>query len=377
MFNLEKSAAALFARAGITVNGSAPTDVQVFDGSVYGRILRGGRLAAGETFMEGLWDVDDLTGMITLLFTSGTISSLNDGVRWIGAILQSLTSYKQSRTRGRQVAIHHYDLDGRLFDTMLDKGFASYTCGLYRDGANTLEQAQEAKLRLTCEKLHLRPGQAVLDVGSGFTAGFLRYAIEHYDVRGVGVVNSEEQAKKSRECVRGLPIEIRLQDYRDIEGIFDRVVSMGMFEHVGPGNYRTYFKKLRGLMKESGLALVHTIGTRVAQYRCDPWFDKYIFPNGVAPSLKQIAAAFDGIFVCEDIDNFGADYDQTLQAWYRNLDEGWDSLKALYGTRSDLVFRMMKYYLLSVAGGFRSRHMQLHQVVLSPKGIAGGYRPVR
>lgn len=371
-----KKAERLLAQAGITINGPGPIDIQVKDEALYRRVFLGGRLALGEAYMEGWWDVDDLTGFTARLLSSDAAHVLGYSAPWTH-VLQWLSSYRQTRTRNRQVAIEHYNLDPRLFEYMLDKRYASYTCGLYRNGANSLEAAQEAKLRLTCEKLQLRPGQMLLDVGSGFTAGLLRYAVEHYGVRGVGVVNSEAQAEKSRACVQGMPIEIRLSDYRDIEGSFDRIVSMGMFEHVGPGNYRTYFKKLRSLLRGDGLALVHMIGTRSTQRTCDAWFHKYIFPNGVAPSIAQVSHAFDGLFVCEDVDNFGADYVPTLEAWYRNLAKHWHLLESFYGSVHEPNFRMMKYYLLGVAGAFRARHMQLHQFVLSPSGVPGGYKPVR
>lgn len=366
----------LLAAAGITLNGSASTDIQVYDDRFFDRVFAQGQLALGESFMDGWWDVSDLTGFITKLLESPIRSSL-DKFTMVSNAFRAWLNYRQSRDRNKVVATQHYNMDGRVFRVMLDKRYAMYTCGLYRTGATTPEEAQEAKLELSGRKLQTKPGQVVLDVGSGFTAGFLRYMVEHHDVRGVGIVNSEAQYEQSSDIVRGMPIEIRLQDYRDIEGRFDRICSMGMFEHVGPGNYGTYFRKMSSLLTDDGLMLLHHIGSREPKWRTDPWHDKYIFPHGVLPSLSQDFGALEPYFVCEDVDNFGADYDPTLQGWYRNLDDGWQELEETYGTKQDSTFRMMKYYLLSSAGGFRSRYMQLFQLVLSKNGIPGGYIPVR
>ena len=380
MPTFERQAEALLARAGITINGPAPTDIQILGNPqrLFRRVFWQGKLGVGESFMEGEWDVKDLTGFVTLLQRSQVHDSV-EGVRTLARfLLQALFSYRQSKKRGRQVAIEHYNMDNYLFQLMLDKLYTMYTCGLYRSGATTIEEAQTAKCELSCRKLKLRPGHRILDVGSGFSAGFLRYVVTNYEgVTGVGIVNSEEQAKLSRECVKGLPIEIRFGDYRDLDGEFDRIVSMGMLEHVGPGNYVTYFKKMRSLLRDDGLALIHWIASHETELTCDPWFNKYIFPNGVAGSLGQIAKAVEGFFVCEDVDNFGANYDPTLQAWYENLAANWSKLEGKYGNMDGRTFRMMKYYLLGVAGGFRSRIMQLYQVVLSPHGVPGGYMPVR
>ncbi|HVU75562.1 MAG TPA: class I SAM-dependent methyltransferase, partial [Candidatus Paceibacterota bacterium] len=258
----------LLASAGITLNGPAATDIQVYDERFFDRVFAQGQLGLGEAFMEGWWDVGDLTGFMTKLLSSPIRSSL-DKMTVISNFIQAWMSHRQSRSRNKIVATQHYNMDGRVFRIMLDKRYAMYTCGVYRTGAKTPEDAQEAKLELSGRKMVLRPGQEVLDVGSGFTAGLLRYIVQRYDVRGVGVVNSEAQFEQSMDMVRGMPIEIRLQDYRDIEGQFDRICSMGMFEHVGPGHYGIYFRKLSSLLKDDGLMLLHHIGCREPKWRCD------------------------------------------------------------------------------------------------------------
>lgn len=172
----------------------------------------------------------------------------------------------------------------------------------------------------------------------------------------------------------GLPIELRLQDYRDFDDRFDHIVSIGMFEHVCYKNYRAYMQAVHRCLKDEGLFLLHTIGSRWSQTAIDPWMGKYIFPNSLIPSMKQISASAEGLFVMEDFHNFGADYYPTLMAWFSNFDRSWDGLKLKYNER---FYRMWKYYLLGSAGAFRSRHSQVWQIVFSKKGVPGGYIPVR
>jgi cyclopropane-fatty-acyl-phospholipid synthase len=223
---------------------------------------------------------------------------------------------------------------------------------------------------MVCRKLELKPGMRVLDIGCGW-GGMAQFAAQNYGVEVIGITISKEQAALARERCAGLPIEIRLQDYRNLSETFDRILSLGMFEHVGYKNYRTFMKKVRSLLKEDGLFLLHTIGVNRSQKTIDSWIQKYIFPNAVLPSAKQITAAVEGVFVLEDWHNFGADYDKTLMHWYKNFHSNWHTLKKKYDER---FFRMWKYYLLSCAGSFRARSNQLWQIVLSPRGIPGGYR---
>jgi cyclopropane-fatty-acyl-phospholipid synthase len=169
-------------------------------------------------------------------------------------------------------------------------------------------------------------------------------------------------------------VEIRLQDYRDIRETFDRKYSIGMFEHVGYRNYRPYMEEVRRLLHEGGIFLLHTIGGNRSVKTTDPWINRYIFPNGMLPSVRQIGAAIDGLFVMEDWHNFGHDYDTTLMHWFRNFDAAWPELKEKY---DDRFYRMWKYYLLSCAASFRARKNQLWQVVLSVDGIPGGYQAPR
>jgi cyclopropane-fatty-acyl-phospholipid synthase len=213
----------------------------------------------------------------------------------------------------------------------------------------------------------------VLDIGCGW-GSFAKFAAERYGVSVVGVTVSKEQVALAQELCAGLPVEIILQDYREIKGQFDAIVSLGMFEHVGDKNYRVYFDVARRCLKDGGLFLLHTIGKSVSSRVTDAWIDKYIFPNGVLPSVKQIVSAIEGIFVMEDWHNFGPDYDKTLMVWHQNFEAHWPELKKNYSER---FYRMWRYYLLACAGAFRSRSIQLWQIVLSKDGVKGGYISIR
>jgi len=245
---------------------------------------------------------------------------------------------------------------------MLDSGM-TYTCG-YWQNATTLDEAQEAKLDLICRKLELEPGMRVLDIGCGW-GSFARYAAEHYGAAVTGLTISGEQAEMAKEHCRGLPVDILLQDYREVSGTFDRVLSIGMFEHVGYKNYRTYMEITRRCLKDDGIALIQTIGGNRSTTASNPWLSKYIFPNSMLPSIAQIGAAMEGIFVMEDWHNFGPHYDKTLMAWYANFENAWPKHRDRYGER---FYRMWKFYLLSCAGTFRSRLNQLWQITMTPPG---------
>jgi cyclopropane-fatty-acyl-phospholipid synthase len=366
-----KAVQELLARADVRINGDRPWDIQVHNPELYQHVLSGGSLAFGEAYMDGWWDCAALDECVNRLMAA----RLHEEVRsWHVAwnVVKAKLLNLQSRSRAYRIGERHYDRGNDLFEVMLDDRM-TYTCGYWKD-ATSLEDAQKAKLDLVCRKIGLEAGDRVLDIGCGW-GSFLQYAAEEYGGEGVGLTVSEEQARLGRERCAGLPVEIRLQDYRDLQGeAFDHVVSVGMFEHVGSKNYETFFDVARRCLRPDGLFLLETIGAERSSPSTDPWINKYIFPNGSIPSASQITGVLEGRFVIEDWHNFGPDYDRTLMAWHERFTDHWDMLKGRYDER---FYRMWTFYLLSCAGSFRARHNRNWQLVLSPEGVAGSYRSVR
>lgn len=359
--------------AGIRFNGNAPWDIQVLDEQVYRMILTRGSLGFGEAYMDGLWECDQLDELFHRLMRHD-IDAKIDGwkrLRLLGEILRHGVFNLQSKKRAFQVGEQHYDIGNDVFEAMLDPSM-SYSCA-YWDHASTLAEAQRDKLDLICRKLELKPGDRVLEIGCGW-GGLASFAASHYGVTVVGITVSKEQQKLARERCAGLPVSIELMDYRDITGRFDKVVSVGMFEHVGQKNYAAYFDVAHRALKDDGLFLLHTIGNHVTSLKTDAWIDKYIFPNGKLPSAKEIASAIEHRFLIEDWHNFGPDYDRTLMAWWDNFERAWPRLAERYDER---FYRMWKYYLMCCAGFFRSHQGQLWQLVLSKRDRPGIYRSVR
>ncbi|MBI4146859.1 cyclopropane fatty acyl phospholipid synthase [Candidatus Woesearchaeota archaeon] len=356
----------ILAFANIELNGRMPWDPQVHNEAFYSIVLAGGSLALGESYMDGWWDCEQLD----VFFTKVLQAELDKKVSPWTLVFENLKAWVfnlQSKSRAFEIGEAHYDLGNDLYECMLDKRM-TYTCAYWKNAKN-LDQAQERKLDLVCKKIGLKKGMSVLDIGCGW-GSFAKFAAEKYGARVVGITVSKEQVELARQHCRGLPVEIRLQDYRDVFEQFDRVISLGMFEHVGYKNYRTYMEVVHRCLKEGGLFLLHTIGGNISVTSTEPWINKYIFPNSMLPSVSQIASSVEGLFVMEDWHNFGAYYDKTLMAWFKNFNNGW---KKLIGRYDERFYRMWKYYLLSCAGSFRSRRNQLWQVVLSKSGVPGGY----
>lgn len=363
----------LIALAGIRFNGDAPADIQVHDEELYHRILTKGSLGFGEAYMDGLWDTQALDQLFHRLLRADVDEKLvgRARLRLLGEMLRHRLFNLQSSRRAFQVGEQHYDIGNDVFEAMLDPTM-SYSCGYWQD-AETLEQAQLSKLDMICRKLELKPGERLLEIGCGW-GGLAQFAARNYGVEVTGVTVSREQQQLARERCAGLPISIELMDYRDIDGRFEKVVSVGMFEHVGQKNYPIYFDTVRRVLKEDGLFLLHTIGSHCTITSTDAWMDKYIFPNGKLPSARELSTALERRFLIEDWHNFGPDYDRTLMAWWDNFDRAWPQLSERYSER---FYRMWKYYLLSCAGFFRSRQGQLWQLVLSKRERARMYRSVR
>ncbi len=361
----------MLSSADIQINGNRPFDLKVKNTDFFKRVLQEGSLGLGESYMDGWWECERLDIFFQRVLRAGLEDKLphhfKDTLRIAAARLTNL----QSRKRAWIVGKEHYDLGNDLFTIMLDP-YMQYSCGYWKE-ATTLEQAQEAKLKMICDKLQLKPGLRLLDIGCGW-GGLSEYAARHYGVSVVGVTISAEQQKLAQARCEGLDVTILLKDYRDLNDQFDRIVSVGMFEHVGPKNYQTYFNVVKRNIKPDGIFLLHTIGSNKTDLSVDPWIDKYIFPNGCLPSIQQIAHTSESLFVMEDWHNIGADYDRTLMAWHERFQIHWPELAERYGDR---FHRMFTYYLNACAGAFRARDLQLWQVVFSPEGVDGGLRVPR
>jgi len=357
--------------AGIAVNGSNPWDIRVKDGRFFERVIKSGSLGLGESYMDEWWECERLDEFFSKLLPINPEQKIKKGLRLILCEINSIIINPGKKSRAFQIGERHYDIGNEFYRNMLD-GRMIYSCGYWKD-APDLDAAQEAKLDMICKKIGLCSGDRLLDIGCGW-GGFAKYAAEKYGAMVVGITVSKEQAALARENCKELPVEIRLQDYRDINEKFDHIVSIGMFEHVGHKNHRTYMKTVHRCLEDKGLFLLHTIGNALSEVVPDPWIEKYIFPNSLIPSMRQISGSAEGIFTIEDLHNFGCYYDPTLMSWFYNFDCNWPKLKANYGDR---FYRMWKYYLLSCAGIFRSRFMQVWQIVFSKRGCPWGYCAIR
>ncbi len=378
----------LFKGAGITINGNNVYDPQIHNEDFYSRVLRQGSMGLGESYIDGWWDCEKLDQFFHKVLEAELDKKIKKNWDILFKIVWNFVLNPWEKSKAFEVGKRHYDIGNDLFRAMLDKRL-TYTGGYWNPSTGsghemTLDEAQEAKLDLVCRKIGLKRGQRVLDIGSGW-GSFIGYAAEKYGASALGVTVSKEQKDLADKLYKNLPAETRLQDYRDIndppsheasEGQrkFDHVVSLGMFEHVGYKNYRTFMKVAHNALKDGGLFLLHTIGGNRSVKKNDPWIAKYIFPNSMIPSIKQIGESIEGLFVMENWHSFGADYDKTLMAWHKNFEDNWDKIKSNYDER---FYRMWRYYLLCCAGSFRARKNQLWQIVLSKKGVPGGYKLVR
>jgi len=349
----------LLEQADIRIDGDRPQDMQVHEPRLYRRIFAEGSLGFGEAYIEGWWDCQRLDEFFYQVFRLPQIEDIERintaRLRWLSRLTDM-----QSLRRAVQVGEKHYDAGNDLFAKMLDRNMI-YSCGYWSSAAD-LDAAQLAKLDLVAKKIDLKPGMRVLDIGCGW-GGAARHFAREYGVEVVGITISREQAAWARQWCEGLPVEVRIQDYRLIEGRFDAIYSIGMFEHVGYKSYRAYFEVARRCLSDQGLFLLHTIGNNITTTHTDPWIHKYIFPNGMLPSAAQISSACEGLFVMEDWHNFGPDYDRTLMCWYENFERAYPELAAAYPQD---FRRMWHYYLLSCAATFRARRAQLWQVLLAP-----------
>ena len=368
--NVKKNVQELLEPSDVQINGRRPWDIQIHNPNFYERVLSGGSLSLGESYMDGWWDCEALDQFFERILEN----RLDKKVK-INIILALYVIFKekiinaQNRSKAYEIGKRHYDIGNNLFSNMLDK-WLNYSCG-YWDNVNTLDDAQESKMDLICRKIDLKPGMEVLDIGCGW-GGFAKYSAIKYGATIHGITVSKGQVELANKFCQGLDVKIELKDYWELkEKKYDRIISIGMFEHVGRKNYRTFMKVAHRCLKDDGIFLLHTIGGNTSVHSTDPWINKYIFPNSMLPSAKQITSAGEGLFVLEDWHNFGQYYDNTLMAWHKNFTKNWGRLSDKYDER---FYRMWTYYLLSCAGSFRSRRNQLWQILFSKRGIKNGYQ---
>lgn len=372
MTKLETTVNELLKKADIKVGGKRPQDIMIHNPALYARVIRDRELGLGESYMDGWWDAPQPDEFITRLLSTDLASRLKLSPSLVASGAASVVSAavrnRQSVKRAKKNAEHHYNIGNDLYEKMLDSRMI-YSCGYWK-GARTLDQAQENKLDLICRKLQLKKGMTLLDIGCGW-GGFAEYAATKYGVKVTGISPASEQVKKAKERTKGLAVTILQKDYRHMTGSFDRIVSIGMLEHVGIKNYPSFFKKCNELLKPGGMMLHHTIGgNHPYNYNEAKWIDKYIFPGGMIPTIPEVVTPAQKYFIVEDVQNFGPDYDKTLMAWHRNFVKHYPKLKDTYDER---FYRMWEYYLLMFAAAFRSRSLQLWQFVMTRPEISPRY----
>ena len=356
----------LLAFADIRINGARSWDIQVHDRRFFSRVLASGTLGFGESYMDGWWDCDALDEMCCRAIRAQLDKRFAFRLPNFWALLTALIANQQTLRRARKVGRVHYDLSNDFFEAMLDPNM-QYSCALFAEG-DDLASAQLRKLDWVCQRLRLRPGLRLLDIGCGW-GGLARYAARHYGCQVVGITISREQFRYARRWCRGLDVEIQLRDYREVNEQFDRVVSVGMVEHVGYKNYRTYMRAAARSLGKDGLFLCQGICGNVSRVHADPWIERYIFPNSMLPSLAHLTRAAEGVFIVEDVKNIGPNYDPTLLAWEENFRCAWSSFADRYGER---FRRMWRFYLLSCAGAFRARSLQVFSILFSKEATAIG-----
>jgi len=339
------------------------------DPSLPRRIVLSPEMGVSEGYVDGHLTIvgDDLEGFLRLAI--GNVAA--QGPAWyhrpliILRYLGRRVAQFNPAGRSRKNVAHHYDLSGALYDLFLDED-RQYSCAYFKRDDMTLEEAQEAKKAHIAGKLLLKPGMRILDIGCGWGGMGLTLARD-YGAQVVGVTLSEEQHRIANQRARDEGLEdyakFELIDYRDVEGTFDRIVSVGMFEHVGAPQYRTYFNKINDLLTEDGIALIHTIGRAKPPGATNPWISKYIFPGGYVPSMSEMTAAVEQSgLITTDLEVWRLHYAETLRHWYDRFMVRIDEARRLY---DDQFCRMWRFYLMACEMTFRLDKQVVFQVQLS------------
>lgn len=353
-------------------DGSTPAvTMRLYAHALPRKLLVNPDLALGEAYMDGTLtvDQDDIYGLIELLVVNLTLQPSVWHYRWpahLRRLYRRLSQFNPAGRAQRNVA-HHYDLSGALYDLFLDAD-RQYSCAYFREAGDTLETAQRNKKALIATKLLLRPEQRVLDIGCGWGGLGLHLARDH-GARVTGVTLSHEQHKIAEERAQTEGLDDRaqflLQDYRDIDGVFDRIVSVGMFEHVGVPHYKEFFATLRDRLTDDGVALLHTIGRADGPGATNPWIANYIFPGGYSPALSEVLAIAEqsGLYVT-DVEVWRLHYAETLKEWRNRFEASLDRVRSIYDER---FCRMWRFYLVASEVAFRHNGHVVFQIQLAKK----------
>jgi cyclopropane-fatty-acyl-phospholipid synthase len=375
---LESPVRSLAQRAHLRINGDRSFDPQIpphLIPQLAVRVLLGGSRAWGEAYMDGWWTADDVTELTARLLEY-RVAKRPVAIPEFVLRMQELFRDRQSAARSVENIQNHYDAGEEFFGAVLGKPMV-YSCGYAGRGASSLSAMQRDKMDLTIEKTAVRPGDTLLDVGCGY--GELLYrAATKYGARAYGVTLSEDQFEHGIRLCEGVDAHPLKMNYLDMlkefgPGYFKRIVSVGMFEHVGPEHYREYFQTIHDLLDDDGVFTHHSIYTSGGAGR-DPWIDAYIFRGGVLPRAAQVDEAIEGLFEIRDVHEFGRDYYTTNLYWLDNLVRHKEAIVEQFGIR---FYRMMHYAYSIFAACFKTRRTLLQQRVLVKPGTHLDYKTVR
>jgi len=351
-------------------NTGKPVSVRITTPAALRAIMFDPELRLGEIFMDGTFIVEQgsIADLLALLLSQQPPGGVPHWARpqWLLRYLKRRLSQFNPRRRARRNVAHHYDLDGRLYSLFLDAD-QQYSCGYFESPDQSLDDAQLAKKRHLAAKLLVKPNARVLDIGCGW-GGLALYLAEHCGAHVTGVTLSDEQLARARmrAAEKGISaVDFRLQDYRDVEAGFDRIVSVGMFEHVGVGYYDTFFRRCRDMLDEDGVLLLHSIGRSEGPGITNPWIAKYIFPGGYIPALSEVLPAIEraGLLVT-DIEILRLHYAETLKNWRERFLAHRDDVERIY----DQGFvRMWEFYLAASEMAFREGAMMVFQIQVTKR----------
>ena len=339
--------------------------IVVYDHNMFNQFALKGEVGLSEAYMNGEWDAKDVEYVVSIFLKNDTVILKNlkkNSMRFIWAEIKANISNLRTNTieSSRRNIAHHYDAGNDLYSKMLGKHM-QYTCAYFHKPQMSLDDAQYAKMELIAKKLQLEPGMKVLDIGCGFGAMAYHLAF-NYGAKILGVTLSKEQQKYAKEHYSHKNLEILVKDYRHVEGTFDRVYSVGMFEHVGRKNYKEYYDKCYDLLTENGIMMIHTISTTQRKWNHNTFIGTYIFPQFELPHIESFGKGYTDRWHLEDLQTFGLSYAKTLRAWNDNIGN-WEGLE-----KYDVQFRRMwKLYLLGCAALFQNRDTSLWQVVYTKK----------